>query len=479
MDETGGWAAREVGRAALGDPRRTRRLVDLTHTLGQHPDAALPEATGTPARLQAAQRFFTNPAITPAAVRAPHAAATAARMAAYPVVLAVQDTTELDLSHFPTLSGAGPLSDHRHQGLLLHTTLAVAPPTATQPRLPLGVLDQQVWARDPATFGQLPDHKTRPVTAKESHKWLAASAAVRARVARGQVPATTTVVIVADRESDIYDVLAQDRPPTVHLLVRAAYNRAVREAEAQTYLWDTARAARRLTTLTVPLPARAGRPARTAHLEVRAGAVTLRPPRHRTAEKLAPVPLWLVWAHEPGPPPGQEPVSWLLLTRWPVRDASTAVTVVQWYTGRWEIEVWHRTLKTGCRIEARQFDEVGSFVRCLAVYSIIAWRILYATMRARADPEAPCTVVLEPDEWQALWVATEAGAGLPPPPPPLGEALTRLARQGGYVPRPGRVFGPMTLWRGFAWLTGATAVVRAIRAHPDLLLSGLSPPDTL
>jgi hypothetical protein len=191
------------------------------------------------------------------------------------------------------------------------------------------------------------------------------------------------------------------------------------------------------------------------------------------------VPLWLVWADEPQPPAGQAPGQWLPLTRWPVADAQMALTVVRWYTARWEIEVWHRTLKSGCRIEARQFDEVPIFVRCLTLYSIVAWRILYATMLARADPDQPCTVVPAPDEWQALWVATAGSPALPASVPPLGAALTRLARQGGYHPRAGRPFGPTTLWRGFAWLAGATAVYRARRSHPDLQHSGLSPPATL
>jgi hypothetical protein len=479
MAEVRGWAEREVGGAALYDARRRRRYVDLVQALARQPDAALPQAAGSSARLQAAQRFLTNPAIRPDALLAPHVAATAGRMAAYPVVLAVQDTTELDLSHFPTMAGTGPLSSLQQRGLLVHTTLAVAPPTDDRPRLPLGLLDQQVWARDPATFGRLSDHKARPIAAKESHKWLAGSAAVHELVRGGQVPPATTVVIVADRESDVYDVLAQARPPTVHLLVRAAYDRAVADAEGQAYLWDVAAAAPRLATVAVMLPARAGRPARTARLDVRATAVTLRPPRHRTAEHLAPVPLWVVWAHEPRPPAGQEPVRWLLLTSWPVADAAAALTVVRWYTARWEIEVWHRTLKSGCRIEARRFDAVTSFVRGLTLYSIVAWRVLYAAMLARADPEAPCTAVLEPDEWQALWVATAGTPDLPATPPPLGAALTQLARQGGYQPRSRRPFGPTTLWRGFAWLAGATAVYRVLRSHPDLLHPGLPPPDSL
>src|SRR5262245_55333890 len=69
------------------------------------------------------------------------------------------------------------------------------------------------------------------------------------------------------------------------------------------------------------------------------------------------------------------------------------------------MEVWHRILKSGCRIEARQLETAERLRRCLALYSVLAWRILYATMLARSVPKAPCSVLLDPEEWQALYCA--------------------------------------------------------------------------
>ncbi|MEE8301114.1 MAG: transposase DNA-binding-containing protein, partial [Candidatus Tectomicrobia bacterium] len=90
------WAVTEFADAELGDLRRTQRLVELAGVLAQHPTAALPEACGDGAMLKAAYRFFDNDAVEPQDVLLSHIEATYARLAQVPLVLAVQDTTEVD-----------------------------------------------------------------------------------------------------------------------------------------------------------------------------------------------------------------------------------------------------------------------------------------------------------------------------------------------------------------------------------------------
>ena len=124
------WAWTEFGEADWGDSRRTERLVELATTLAQRPTASLPDACVNGAQLKAAYRFFDNAAVTPQAVLASHVAATRERMTQVPVVLAIQDTqdtTELDYTSHPATTGLGFLNDLKHQGLLVQTTLALAP----------------------------------------------------------------------------------------------------------------------------------------------------------------------------------------------------------------------------------------------------------------------------------------------------------------------------------------------------------------
>ncbi len=386
------WAVTEFGDASLGDARRTERLVHLASVLGAQPTASLPDATADPATLKAAYRFFDNDAVDPADMLASHVQATTARLRQVPLVLAVQDTTYLDWTAHPATTGLGPLASAKQQGLLAHSTLALTPE-----RVPLGVLAQQVWARDAATFAQQPDHHQRPIAAKESQKWLTSlAAAIAARTASP----TTHVVSVGDAEADVYDLFTAPRPAGVDLLVRAGQNRRV--AHPERYLWAAVQAAPVVTTRTVAVPRRDGQPARTATLTVQWQAVTLQPPTRRSAEQLAPAPVWAVLAVEPHPPADVEPVEWLLLTTAPVAAMADALERLDWYECRWGVEVWHKVLKSGCQIEARQLETAERLRRCLALYSVIAWRILYGTMLARVVPDAPCTALLEADEWQAL-----------------------------------------------------------------------------
>jgi hypothetical protein len=118
------------------------------------PGASLPEACGSRGQLKAAYRFFATEAIEPEDLWTSHIAATYERAAAVPVVLAVQDTTELNWTAHPATSGLGPLGGLSQQGLLVHTTLAFTPE-----RVPLGIVAQAVWARDPWTAGlRIPGH---------------------------------------------------------------------------------------------------------------------------------------------------------------------------------------------------------------------------------------------------------------------------------------------------------------------------------
>jgi hypothetical protein len=449
----------EFFAAELGDARRTQRLVELATVFAHRPGASLPEACGNRAMLKAAYRFFDHEAVAPQAILESHVVATSDRLAAVPRVLAVQDTTEVDWSAHPATTGLGPLATSTHQGLHVHTTLALTPE-----RLPLGLLAQQVWARDPAAVGKRTTRKHRPIADKESQKWLTSVAAVCEAHARCP---QTRFVCIGDREADVYDLFLQERPSGVDLLVRAAWNRRVDHPER--YLWTKVAAQPVVATLTVRVPRRGPQPARQATVAVRWCLVLLGPPTHRTAEKLPSIAVWAVQAVEEQPPAGCDPIEWVLLTTCAVHTPADAVTRVDWYACRWGIEVWHKVLKSGCRIEARQLETADRLRRCLAVYSVLAWRLLYATLLSRALPEAPCTALLEPEEWQALYCAIHVTATPPATPPPLRQAIHWIGRLGGFLARHGDGEpGVTVLWRGFQHLTDLTFMYRIMRPLPAI-----------
>ena len=197
---------------------------------------------------------------------------------------------------------------------------------------------------------------------------------------------------------------------------------------------------------------------------MRFGAVTLRPPRHRRAEKLPAVTVWAVYVVEAHPPTGREPLEWLLLTTCAVPTVETAVERVEWYGVRFGIEVWHKVLKSGCRIETRQLESAERLQRCLPLYSVIAWRILYATLLSRTLPELPCTVLLALEEWQALYCAIHHTSTPPATPPSLRQAVRWIARLGGFLERRGDGEpGVTVLWKGFQHLADLTTMYCIMR----------------
>ena len=145
----------------------------------------------------------------------------------------------------------------------------------------------------------------------------------------------------------------------------------------------------------------------------------------------------IVQAQEIDPPPGEEPINWILLTDLECRDFYQARQVLELYLCRWEIEVFHRVLKTGCRVEELQLRTGVSIKLAILLYMIVAWRVLYVIHLGRECPELPCSVVFEEAEWHSSWVILKGG--LPPT-----EPRTESDGQNGRFLR--WLFGPKERW---------------------------------
>lgn len=451
------WAINEFGGAALGDKRRTDRVVAAATVLGEHPQESLPEACEDPAMLKGVYRLFGNEAVTPEALLASHVQATLERVGGALLVLAVQDTTDLDYSAHRATSGLGAIGNGYGRGLEVHSTLAVLPDG-----VPQGLLAQDSWTRDPAQTGKKHQRKQRAVDQKESAKWLRGLAALNALAP--ECP-RTHFLSVADREADVFELFCAQRAPNVGLLVRAAQDRQVGQAGETGPLRATLLEQPVGATRTLEVPRRGTQPARAATVWVRWGTLTFRPPANRPAGSLPAVTLWAVWAHEEAPPDGVPPLDWLLLTTLAVPDQAAADRCLAYYARRFVIETWHRTLKTGCALERRQLASREALCRCLALYSVVAWRVLFAALLARATPDVPCTVLLEAEEWQALVCHHHQTTQVPASPPTLREAVRWLAQLGGFLARAGDGEpGATALWRGFRRLADLTAMFHLFTA---------------
>ncbi len=450
------WSALEFGRVDLQDRRLDQRLLHLSADFAAQPQASIPQACGDWATTKGAYRFFENPKVDAARILSPHQERTISRMTSHARVFAVQDTTYLNYTHHPATTGLGFIGSHEdgHVGLIMHTTLAL-----TAEGEPLGVLSQQIWAREEPdaaldTAARRKARRESPIEAKESGKWLTA---VRDTVAR--CPAGGDVVHVCDSEADIYEMFQEGQDQGVKMVVRASQDRAVlgsgqmRQVMAQRPVSGH---------LTVEIPAQRDRAARTATVEVRSGDLTLRPPYRAPScqAHLRPITVSVVWVHEIDVAAGVEhPLDWLLVTNVPVTSFEEAVERVRWYRLRWHIEVFHKVLKSGCKVEACRLDTAEELMRYLTLKSVIAWRLFWMVQVNRVQPEAVCTVVLTSHEWQALYVAIHRTSTLPETVPTVRQVVRWIAQLGGFLGRKcdGEP-GVTVMWRGWQRLQDLAAM---------------------
>ncbi|MFO1432671.1 MAG: IS4 family transposase [Candidatus Competibacteraceae bacterium] len=454
------WAEEEFGAAQLGDQRRTRRLVAIATARAQRPSVSLPQSFDGKAGLKAMYQFCDSEHVRRDAILESHYQATARRVASEQIVLAVQDTTYVDYSHHPATHGVGILTDEQQHGLLLHRTLLVTPN-----RVPLGLIDQPIIYRDPAEFGKKHRRKQRPIEEKESRKWLDS---LRATARLQAACPDTRLINVGDREADGYDGFVLSRKLQQDVLVRAAWNRAVDHEER--YRWDVLEAAPVAGTVTVTVPRHGTQPGRTATLTVQFTAVTLKPPRHRAQEPLPRLPVDGVLARESAPPAGVKPIEWLLLTTVPVITFADACERIQWYSCRWIIEIYHKILKSGCRIETRQLETAARLERYLAIDSVVAWRVLGLTFQSRDTPEMRCEAFLDRDDWQALACYRNHSLTPPQQPPTLKQAARWIAQLGGFLGRKGDGDpGVTVMWHGLQRLYDLVAIWRLFNHSNDMV----------
>lgn len=371
------WAITEFGPAELGDDRRTARLLMIATALAHQPTAAIPQACGPVPATPGGYRFFENDDLDAEALRDAHPQATLERVRPPAIVLALQDISTLNYSTHPQTQGLGPIGSHRAKtiGLLPHSTLAVTPNGQ-----PLGLLHTAARARDPKAAGSAQKRHAKPIAEKESQKWLDRLSACQ-QVA--PACAHTTLVNVADRAGDLDKLFAQAlAPPPTH--------RSIGWCAATTTARSPARTAGCGTRLAGPradgrLPVRVGRrgapPARLATRTIRFRQVPLAAPA-RKAEP-PPLTLWAIEARETRPPKGARPILWRLLPTLPVTRVEEAGEQVTWSAQRWPIEVLHKVLKSGGRVEQRPWATDARLARALAVDPVVAWRLLALCQAAR------------------------------------------------------------------------------------------------
>jgi hypothetical protein len=358
-----------------------------------------------------------------------------------PVVLCPQDTTTLNYLAHPATQGLGHIGTKpgKSLGMLVHSTLAVSPQGQF-----FGLLQAQCWARSKGKKGRQPPRYRRKLQEKESFRWVESFRRIDQLATQNP---EQLWVSVEDREGDIFPLLQEALAPghQAGLLVRARFDRAL--VGKRRRLFKSLRHLAPAGTWTTEVPRQENQPAHALTLSIRFKQVQLAPPRYHEGQ--APLTLWAVWAEEINPPPGQKPIRWCLLTTMPVQTLTDAIQRLQWYAKRWIIEEFHRALKSGCQVEARQLTSGERLQRALAIDMVVAWRVMELTRAARLEPNAPADRWLSTEEWQALYCYVHETAQPPAAPPTIKEAVGWIAQLGGFLARKsdGQP-GPTTVGRG-------------------------------
>jgi hypothetical protein len=418
--------------------------------LASKPMESIPAAAGGWADTIAAYRFFGNEKASGEDILAPHITQTEQRMRAHPVVLCLEDTTELDFNG-QDIAGLGSLTYDTQRGMYLHPTYAVTPQ-----REPLGATAMYTWARerrDEVGEEPLPDKKKGKKTQeeKESVRWIKGYEGVAAMAFR--LP-ETRLVYVADREGDILALMlrAVELDTPADWLIRARHNRCLPDGGK---LFEYTSQGEPLGEITFTMPARDDQKARVVQQQLWSKQVSI------PAGEAGTIEVTCIIAREINAPANVKPVEWRLLTNRCADTLEEVVTLIEWYRVRWEIEMFFNVLKNGCCVEELQLSDIKRLERALALFMIVAWRIAHLMRLGRICPDMDAVVVFHPDEIRAAYILTK---GKQPDKPKLNEVLRRVAQLGGFLGRKGDGEpGVKTIWIGLQRIMDSAATIQALR----------------
>lgn len=449
------WAREVFGNACLGDQRRTSRLIEVVGALAEKPLNSFCQTYPKWSDTKAAYRLIANKNITVEHIQEPSSQAAVNSCRGKKAVLAISDTTSLNFTSHRAASGLGPIGEISYQGILFHSTIVVR-----KDGVPLGILRQEAWVRDPEEHGKRHQRKQRKIEDKESYRWV--KSIVESSEDMNSLPdhERPNMIHIFDREGDIYEVFEAIEDVGDGAVIRSSWNRKI--SDEHKYIHDQVLNSRILGRETFDVPRKQGERKRKAKVEYHACAVTLRPKKdHR------PIEINVVAVVETKPPKGIEPLKWMLLTTETINTLNEVREIVRLYTIRWRIEEYHLILKSGCRMEKVQFETADRIMKILAIYAAVALRLLQMTYQARVDPNLPCTAVISENEWRAL--QTYIQGKTPPPkakPPTLKQAILWIGKLGGHLGRKNDGMpGVRTLWRGWRDLQVILAMYIVCRNH--------------
>lgn len=437
------WAHQQFGTCELGDKRRTKRAVRYAADVAADPDSSTPQQSEKWSDLKATYRLFDTAEVTFRGLAEPHWRQTRESFAGRGHILLIDDTTDVCFNNRKKLHGLGTIQSDKNQGFLLHSSLGIDAANGEV----LGMAGQTIRHREPVKKQHARQRLKR--ADRESRLWGDVIDLVG-------TPATgATYTHVCDRGADNFEVYCHLIQQHSGWVIRAAQlTRKVVDREAAR--WQIKKLLESLPlagSYELEVRASAKQPARTARLEVRYASIQMpRPAMTSPYVKqcgIGEIPMYVVEVREVNPtgamwPNGFQPLHWVLYTSHPVENLDQSCGVVEMYEKRPLIEEYHKALKTGCRLESRQYENAHRLEAVTGILAVVAVRLLQLKTVAKREPERPaCDVV--PQKWvEMLQVVRKR------PITTVRQFFREMAGLGGFLGRKGDGEpGWITLWRGF------------------------------
>jgi hypothetical protein len=446
------WVREEFSSINFGDQRLSERFLKVTENLAAQPQSSINQACGDWASVKAAYRLYANEKVEVGSILSSHQAQILKRAHGESIVLAIQDTTSVNFGLSDSILELGMTGSMESLTYGFHSHGTLACDTSGRP---LGLLTQLNWARkrpDGRPYRDLP-------YSSEPDRWHETMLEAK-RVLPGK-----KVVMVGDREAELYELWSLAEDEKADYLLRARTTKVLQDSgnkSVKAVDHFLKQAPKFAYSIEVPRKksakvSRSSRDARIAEVEVYFERVRIKKPSYAPISvKNKELQVSMIYVTEKNNST-DEKIEWLLMTTLPVEDVESAKEKIRWYGYRWRIEMFHKVLKSGCKVESARLGSMDRLEKYLAVMSIVAWRILWLMYETRRRPEALCTEILSKSEYQALYCKTHRTRILPNKVPTLAEATMWIAKLGGFLGRKHDGFpGSTVIWRGWQRLYDIT-----------------------
>lgn len=449
---TSEWVAKEMNGLDIGDKRLNFRLMEVLSKISEQPQNSIPQIFRGHAETQAAYRLFANDLVTEDKIISPHLEKTYKRVNSQPVVLSLSDTTSLNYTSRKSHQDSGYISSNNAQGFFLHATIAVTPE-----RLHLGIVDRMLWSR--AKEKSVAVHREhRNFEDRESVRWHNAYLS-SCEVAR--CCSDTKVIHITDREGDVFEIFeewfnrSKNKEPFADLIVRSNHNRVLYNGSKKLgKLHDLLEDAPKLGEISFEIEDRDSGAKRQVKQSVHAMPIEIRS-RYGADKPNVVIEFNAVYFKEVNPPEGVKGVYWHLLTTLPISSCEEVKVITEYYLCRWEVEVFFKTLKSGCKVEEKSLRTADRLFPLFNLFMIIAWRINFLMHVGRVLPEVSCEAYFEPSEWKSGYAIATKNRHAPSKPPNMGMMMKYIAILGGYKKNE-RPPGVKIIWKGLCALANFT-----------------------